>query len=223
MAFCNSCGATLAPGAKFCNNCGTTILASGTVPAATTSPVGSSTAPVAPTSPARKDTSALKIILIAVGIIVCLGILGTAAIGFIGWHIARNSHVHQEGDTVKIDTPFGAIESSKDPQEAVRNLDVDLYPGSQVLKDGATTTTMGGIHTVTANFETGDSVHKVSDFYKSQFPNAMVTTSEADHCTIVSNDSKKLVTINIVAEGGRTKILISNVTHRSGAAAPSKN
>jgi hypothetical protein len=43
----------------------------------------------------------------------------------------------------------------------------------------------------------------------------MVTTSDAGRCTIISNDHGNMVTINIEAEGGKTKIQITNVTRKS--------
>jgi hypothetical protein len=66
-------------------------------------------------------------------------------------------------------------------------------------------------------------VDKVASFYKSKFPNAMVTTSDAGRCTIISNDHKSMVTINIEAEGDKTKIQITNVTRKSDAANSSSN
>ena|SRR5947209_13712603 len=217
MAFCNSCGATLAPGAKFCNKCGVTVLTSGTVPAAT-----SSTLPVS-ASPTKQGGSALKVILLVVAVIVGLGILGVAGAGFFAWHIAKSSHVHQDGDSVRVETPFGTMESSKDPEEAARNLGVDIYPGAHALKEGSAVATFGGVHTVTANFETSDSVDKVCTFYKSRFPQATVSTSEQNHCTIVSNQSGNLVTINVEAEEDNTKIVISNVSRKAGAPNPSSD
>ena len=219
MAFCNSCGTSLAPGAKFCNKCGTTV-ASGSIPAVTPSTAAVSP-PVASTAPTPQGGGALKIILIVVAVFVVLGVLGAGAAGFFAWRIAKSSHVRQEGDTVKVETPFGTMESSKDPDEVVHNLGVEVYPGAEVLKEGAAVATFGGVHTVTANFESTDSLDKVANFYKSKFPNAVVTTSDEGHCTIVSNDPKNLVTINIEAEGDQTKIQISNVTRKSRGATSS--
>ena len=208
MAFCNSCGATLDPATKFCNKCGAPNLAPVASPAA-----------VAASSPtpgrSGQSSGALKIILIVVAIIIAVGILGMATLGIITWRIAKSSHVRQEGDHVKVETPFGTVESTKDPQAAVRNLGVELYPGAQVLKSGAASATFGGVHTASANFETGDAVDKVASYYKAKFPNAMVTTSDENHCTIVSNQSKNLITINIQATGDRTQIQIANLSHNS--------
>lgn len=212
MAFCNSCGATLDPGTRFCNKCGAAVLSSSPAPAATTF-ASQPPAPVAATP--ASGGSALKIILIVVGVVVLMGILGMATIGFIGWRIARNSHVRQDGNQVRVETPFGTVESTKDPEEVMRNLGVDVYPGATLLRNGANSATFGKIHTATANLESSDSLDSVASFYKSKFPNATVTTSDQNRCTIVSNDNKSMITINLEAEGGGTRIHITNVTHKS--------
>ena len=126
MAFCNSCGATLDSGAKFCNKCGTTQ--PGAPRPLPSTPAG--TAPVA----AQKSGSALKIILIVVAVIVVLGILAIGAVSFIGYRIAKRSRIHNENGNVRVETPFGSVNTSTDPDEAARNLGIDLYPGAEVVK-----------------------------------------------------------------------------------------
>src|SRR5271155_4854763 len=217
MAFCNSCGANIAPGTRFCNKCGAAVLAS--------TPVQAPTAGAPPPAPAPAPTSgggALKAILIVVGVIVLVGILGVASLGFFAWRVAHHTHVRHDGDNVKVETPFGTVESTKDPQEAARTLGVDPYPGAEVLKEGSASMTFGNVHTAALNFETSDSVDKVCSFYKPKFPNAMVVTSDANQCTIVSNDKKNMITINAKVDGSKTKIVISNVSKSGAANSPSE-
>jgi len=208
MAFCNSCGASLTPGTKFCNKCGAAVAAGASAPGVT-----STTPPPAPVP--TGGSSALKVILIVVAVIVCVGILVLGAIGIIGYHIAKRSHVSQNGDHVKVETPFGSVETSKDPDQAAKDLGIDLYPGAEVLRNGASSASFGGIRTVTAMFETHDSADQVCSFYKSRFPGAMVTTSDQNRCTIVSNSQKNMVTINIQGGGNTTRLQIKNVTKKS--------
>ncbi|HEY4762168.1 MAG TPA: zinc ribbon domain-containing protein [Candidatus Sulfotelmatobacter sp.] len=215
MAFCNSCGATLNPGTKFCNKCGAAVAAA---PVAAGAPASSVSSPPTPSAPAPTPTggsSALKIILIVVAVIVGIGILGIATVGIIGYRIAKSSHVTQNGDHVKVETPFGSVETSKDPDQAAKDLGVDLYPGAEVQRNGASSAAFGGIRTVSAMFKISDAPDKVCSFYKSRFPGAMVTTSEQHHCTIVSNNQKNMITINIQASGDDTRLQITNVSKRS--------
>ena len=214
MAFCNSCGATLTSGMKFCNKCGAPQTAGAPAPGATpVTPVAA--APVPVPVPTTGGGSALKIILIVVAVIVGIGILGVVTVGFIGYRIAKSTHVRQEGGHVKVDTPFGSAETTQDPDQAAKDLGIDIYPGAEVRKNGASSATFGSIHTVTAIFESSDAPDKVCTFYKAKFPGAMVTTSDQGRCTIVSNDQKNMLTINVEPEGDTTKLQITSVSKKS--------
>lgn len=206
MAFCNSCGAPLTAGPKFCNKCGAAI-AAGPPPPVMTAP-----APGPP--PAGSGGSALKTVLIIVAVVVGLGILGLATVAIIGIHFARSTHVTKEGDHVRVESPFGTVESSKDPEQAAKDLGVDVYPGAQPQKNGAASVSFGNMHTVAANFESSDSLDKVCSFYKSKFPNSTVNTSDRNHCTIVSSDQNNMITINVQASGDTTKFQITSVSKK---------
>lgn len=201
MAFCNSCGAALTPDSKFCNKCGAAVGAS---------PTSSAVATHAP-GPATGSSNALKIVLLVVAVIISIGILAVVAVSVIGYHFARNSRVTQNGDQVKVETPFGTF-SANDAEQAARGLGVDIYPGARALKSGSAVASFGGVQTVTANFESGDSVEKVCNFYKSKFPGAIVTSSDRDRCTIALGDYKSTITVNVEGVDGMTKFQIASVT-----------
>ena len=208
MAFCNSCGATLAEGTRFCSKCGKAIAGASTAaptPAATPAPA------------ATGSGSGLKIVLIVIGAVILIGVVGVVSLAFIGLHIARRTHVQQNGDSVKVETPFGTMESSKDPDQAAKDLGIDIYPGASVQKEGNSVATFGGMRTVTASFETADSVDKVCSFYRSKFPSANVSTQDQNHCAIVSNLMPNMVTINVEPNGDGSKFQIVAVTKRSGS------
>jgi len=210
MAFCNSCGAALNAGTKFCNKCG----------AAVTAPPMATPAPLPPAQPATGGSSALKIILIVLAIIVGLGIISVGAFSFFVYRVAKSArdkvHISQEGDQVKIDSPVGSF-SANSSDQAPKDLGVDVYPGAQAQKDGNASMTFGSVHTVTASYASSDSLDKVCTFYKSKFPNAMTTTSDQNQCTIISNTQNGMITINIEANGDATKIQISNVNKKIGS------
>ena len=217
MAFCNSCGTTITQGTRFCSKCGAPILASGfpsSTPAGTTQPPPATPSSVPPSvAPPPQNNNALKIVLVVIGVIIVIGALGIGVLTVVGLHIAKNTRVRHEGDQVKVETPFGTVESSKDPDQVARNLGVDIYPGAEVQKDGAASASFGNLRTVNATFQSSDSVDKVCSFYKSRFPSATVSSSEESRCTIVSNTTPpNVVTINIEANGGGSRIQISSVT-----------
>lgn len=211
MAFCNSCGASLDPGTRFCNKCGAAV---SSVPSAGAVAVP----PVAAPAPAKGGGSGvLKVILIVVGVFVILGVLAISTVGLIAWRVARTTHLRHEGDHVKVDSPFGSLETSKNPEEMARDLGVDIYPGARAEKNGSATASFAGIRTASAVFKSSDSVDQVSAFYKAKLPNAMVTTSDENHCTIIAQDQKNMTTVNIQADDGQTKIQITHVSHPAGA------
>jgi hypothetical protein len=205
MAFCNSCGAQLTEGTKFCSKCGATIAGAS----------GSSAPSAAPIAPGTAPSSALKTVLIIVGAIVLIGVVGIATLAFIGIRVARHTRVMQEGDHVKVETPFGTAETSKDPEEAAKDLGVDVYPGALAQKQGASTATFGKVRTVSAAFESDDPVEKVCAFYKSKFPSATVSTSDQNRCTIVSNDPPNMITINVEPSGDGSRFQIASVSTKS--------
>jgi hypothetical protein len=205
MAFCNSCGAQLTEGTRFCSKCGAPITGTPAAPAG------------APSTPATTagSSNALKTILIIVGAIVLIGIVGIASLTFIGMRLARHSRVTQEGEHVKVETPFGTAETSKDPEDAAKELGVDVYPGADPQKEGASTATFGRVRTVSAAFQSDDSVEKVCAFYRSKFPHATVSTSEQNRCTIVSNDPPNMITINVEPSGDGSKFQIASVSSKA--------
>ncbi len=211
MAFCNKCGTAITQGTRFCNKCGAPILASGFSTPASSSPTPNPT----PTQAAPQGGSnALKVVLIVVGAVIVIGVLAVGAITFVGIHIAKRSRIHDEGDRVKVETPFGTVESTKDPDQAAKNLGIDIYPGAEVQKDGASSSVFGNMRTVSANFESSDSVDKICSFYKARFPNATVSTSEENHCTIVSTAPPNVTTINVESRGSGAKFQISTVAKK---------
>jgi hypothetical protein len=221
MAFCNSCGANIVPGTRFCNKCGAAVLTS-TLPSAAPPPAVGSAPPAGAPAP-TSGGGALKAILIVVGVLVLVVILGVASIGFFAWRVAHRAHIRHDGDNVSVETPFGSVETTKDPQDAARNLGVDVYPGAQVMKQGSASMTFGNVHTATISFETSDSPDKVCSFYKPKYPNAMVVSSDNNQCNIVFNDKKNMITISAKPEGDKTKIVIANVTHKADGGDSSSN
>jgi len=200
MAFCNSCGANLEAGSQFCSKCGTVISGG---------PVASGYAAGAP-APAKSNT-AVKIVLIAVGAIVALGLLGTVAATLIGLRVARHTKIEASDGKVRVRSPFGTVETTKDPEEAAKEMGIDLYPGAHVLQEGAASVNVGGSHTVAANFESDDPPEKVAEFYKAKFPNAKVSSREDNNYSIISSEGNHVVTIHIEPEGDKTVIHIASV------------
>jgi hypothetical protein len=200
MAFCNSCGNNLESGARFCSKCGTTQPAT----SSTSIPVG--------TPPQAKNNNTVKVVLIVVAAVVVMGVFGLIAVTAIGIHIARRSHIENRDGNVRIESPFGNVETSNDPEQVASSLGVELYPGAHLLSGNSANVTVAGMHTVAGEFETDDPPDKVAQFYQSKFPNPNVSTSDAGNTTIVSTDKHSVITITIQPDGSKTRIHIASVS-----------
>ena len=207
MAFCNSCGAAVTDGTKFCNKCGAAIAAGPSTPGI------AATAPAPP--PSKGGSSALKIILIILAIIIGIALLAMVTCGIVIHRIAKSAHVSQNGDNVKVETPFGSVETNKDPAQAAKDLGVDIYPGAVPQKNGTASMSFGSMHTVTGTFETTDSGEKVCEFYKSKLPAGTTTSSDPNRCNIISGDAQNMITINVQPSGDATRFVIANVSKKT--------
>jgi hypothetical protein len=217
MAFCNSCGSVIDSGVRFCPKCGKPSSAAaapqGVVPPA--SPMAP--APVAPAQPvaATGGSGALKVILIVVAVIVGLGIIGTVTIGFVIHRVIGRTHIENRNGSVSVHSPFGNVESSTDPDEAARNLGVDVYPGATLRRGSTANVTFGKTQTAAAEFETSDPPSSVAEFYRSKFPSATFMSSEANHFSLVAGGKGNITTINVEPQEGKTRIAISRLSGKA--------
>lgn len=198
MAFCTSCGAQLDTSSQFCVKCGARQAAG----------VGAAAPRTA--APSQGANTAAKIVLIIVAGIVVLGVVGTIASLLIVRKVVRDTKVavSDKGEE-RVVTPFGTVETTKDPAKIAEKLDVEIYPGAKAVEGGSDVRAMG-MHTVTGIFETSDPVDKVAAFYRERYPKGIYTASGGEHNLAVP-DKGSMISIHMQDEGGRTRITIANV------------
>jgi hypothetical protein len=179
-------------------------------------PVATTTTPVATTG---GGSNVLKIVLIVVAVIVGLGIIGAGTAAYFIHRAVKNVqsrvHVEDRNGKVKVQTPFGNIESSEDPDEAAKNLGVEIYPGATIIKGSTANLTLGKTHTAAAEFETSASPKEVADFYRSKFPSATVMSQESDHFSLVAGDKENVTTISVEPREGMTRISVSRMSGKA--------
>jgi flagellar basal body-associated protein FliL len=160
-----------------------------------------------------QSSGALKIILIILAIVIGLIIVaGGSCIYFV--HRAVNKmHVNEKNGEVSIDTPFGSLNSTADPNQAARDTGVAAYPGATVQKNGAANMNIGKMHTATVTYESDDPPATVADFYKSKFPNATMTSGENGRYSLLSGAKDDLTTITIEPRDGKTQIAVARITN----------
>ena len=213
-SFCTKCGAAVSPDAPFCTACGAPTGAAAIQPGAP--PAGNYTyaaAPAAPVAPPSSGgSSALKIILIIVGVFVALGIIAVSIFAFTVWRVSRAIHVDANGDNVSIHTPGGTVSSSQTKTYSASDLGTDPYPGAQSARGGMKMD-LPGVKMVTGVFMTTDSKDKVVDFYKDKLGSgaSVMDTPETTIITLGRGEKDSVmvtVTQNPSQDDGKTKIAI---------------
>jgi hypothetical protein len=212
--FCSKCGVELSPDTRFCQSCGAaTGLAaapmSAAVPAVAQVPVAPAPAVSAPSS------GALKLILIIVGAVVCLGMLSVVAVMFGIWRVSRSVHVDRSGG-VTISTPGGKISTGRTSTTHLTETEVGapIYPGAIAEEGGFKLGAENG-SMATYVFKTSDSVPQVLAFYRDKFgpKTSVIETPQGGIVTAAKNDNEGImVTIGHDESEDKTSIAITHTT-----------
>jgi len=168
--------------------------------------------PQAVAPPPQKGSSALKIILIIVGIFVMIGVI---VVGVVGYGIYRVAHtIHKDATTgqISFNTPKGTISANTSSTFTESDLGIAIYPGSTQGKGGLRMN-IAGKSMVSANFLTADSKDQVIAFYKDKVgPSArsIMTDNGAQFVTAADNGDTVTVSIaqNASMNDGKTQITI---------------
>jgi len=212
--FCSKCGVELSPDTRFCQGCGAaTGLAAAPMSAAVPAVAQ---VPVAP-APAVTATSsgALKLILIIVGAVVCLGMLSVVAVMFGIWRVSRSVHVDRSGG-VTISTPGGKISTGRTSTAHLTETEVGapIYPGAIAEEGGFKLGAENG-SMATYVFKTSDSVPQVLAFYRDKFgpKTSVIETPQGGIVTAAKNDNEGImVTIGHDESEDKTSIAITHTT-----------
>jgi len=210
--FCSKCGAELSPDTRFCQGCGAPT--GFAVP-----PVGATPAGQVPLAPAPAVTApssgTLKVVLIIVGAIVCLGMLSAVAVMFGLWRISRSVHVDHAG-SMTITTPAGKFSSGRTSAAHLSESEVGapIYPGAVAEEGGFK---LGGDSGTMATyvFKTSDSVQQVLAFYRDKFgpKTSVVETPQGGIVTAAKNDNEGvMVTVGRDENEDKTSIAITHTT-----------
>lgn len=153
--------------------------------------------------PPKKGTSALKIVLIIVGIVVGLGIIAVGAAGVAFYKFAKSSN----------------MTTSSQPVTAA-DLDVPLYPGA--VQGKSVHMTLAGKDMLTATFVTADPKNQVIEFYRSNLgPDAIDTTSFNSESLRLQKSADETVAITVSDQpagiGGKTQIAIVHITNAAAS------
>jgi hypothetical protein len=170
--------------------------------------------PVAVAPPPKQGSSALKIVLIVVGIFVCLGVLAAGVVGYGIYKVAHAVKTAANGQ-ISINSPGGSFSASTTQSVSSSDLGIAVYPGATQGKGGLHMT-IAGKSMVSQTYLTSDSKDQVIAFYKDKAgPNAQVMSTDAGGVISVTNGNDALsITVlqNANSNDGKTQITIIHTT-----------
>jgi hypothetical protein len=204
MAVCAKCGAALpSDGPGFCPACGAPVgaAAPAAVPPAAAGPPAYAAPPAYAGAPPQSSSGGvLKVVLIVIAVIVGLGILGTAAIGFMGYRA-----LHSAG---------ASFSAGSGAQVSTDDLGIDAYPGATHMDQGSMRMKIAGNSVVTSAFTTSDSPGDVVKFYQDKLGDSAVVNQTARGTTLErgtqsgGTSDSLVVTVSPSEQDGHTKIVI---------------
>ncbi len=164
--------------------------------------------------PPKSGSSAVKIILIIVGIFVGLGIIVSSIVAYSVYRVARSVHKDANGN-ITVSTPTGAITANSSDTFTAADLGIAIYPGATEGKAGLRMN-IASKSMVTANFLTPDSQDKVMAFYTAKAgPNAQTVTTSAGGTISIQNGANSItvtVTQSAIADNNKTQFTIVSIS-----------
>ena len=160
--------------------------------------------------PPKSGSSAVKIILIILGIFVGLGIIVGGIVAYGVYRVAHSIHKDANGN-ITVTTPKGTITANSSDTFTAADLGIAIYPGATQGKGGLRMN-IAGKSMVTANFLTPDSPDKVMAFYKDKAgPNAQTMTTGSGGMITIQNGANSItvtVTQSASDNNGETQFTI---------------
>lgn len=167
--------------------------------------------------PPKSGSSALKIILIIVGIFVGLGILAAGVVAYGIYKVAHAVKTAENGQ-ISIGSPGSGFSANAAQAVSATDLGIAIYPGATQGK-GSLHMTIAGKSMVTANYLTTDSKDQVFAFYKAQAgPNAQtMMTDNGGEVTVTNGSDSVVVTVmqSPNTSDGKTQITIVHTKNAS--------
>lgn len=164
-------------------------------------------------------STVLKVVLIIVGIVVLIGVLIAAVVGYGIYRVAHAVHEAEHGGNVTIPGASGGSFSLNSVKSySAEELGTDIYPGATPIKGGMKLAMPNGTF-LTGAFSTPDSRDQVVAFYKSRFgaDSGMVESDDASVLTLKKGEKEQvMVTVSNKANenDGKTKIIILHTTQK---------
>jgi hypothetical protein len=160
-------------------------------------------------------SSAVKIVLIIVGVFVFLGVMVVAVIGYGVYRVKKAIHLNSSTGAATLSVPGMSMNADPGMKFTSSELGTEIYPGAETGKSGNMRMNIAGSSVVAATFLTSDPKEKVVDFYKDKLGGEATSMDfgQSALLTLKKNDHDQLtVTISQEANqaNGMTQIHIQH-------------
>lgn len=167
--------------------------------------------------PKSGGSSALKIILIIVGVFVFLIVMVVAVIGYGVYKVRKAMHVNSATGAMTVNTPGFAMNADSGIKFTADELGTDLYPGAEPSKSGNLRMNIAGSSIISATFLTSDPKEKVVDFYKGRLGSDATSMDFGGSAILTEKKSEQdQITVTIAQQSGqsegKTQIHIQHTT-----------
>lgn len=169
-----------------------------------------------PPAPAKSGgSSALKIILIILGIFAFFVLLVIAGLMYGCYKVKKAFHTDAKTGETTITTPGGSISANSSMKYTSDELGTDVYPGAEPSKSGNLKMNMAGNSVVSASFVTSDSKDQVVAFYKDKLGSEATSMDfGANSILSLKKSEHDVVQVTVSQEAnehdGKTQIHISH-------------
>ncbi len=168
-----------------------------------------------------RDGGILMSLLTGAAIILCIIVLGGM---YIATHVRVGESHSSTGHTVRVESPFGAMNVREQRKFDPETLGVPVYPGAVRESNGSPGASLEfelpdsdrSVSFVFAEYRTEDSAERVAAFYRGKLPHWIVTTKRdgSSHMEYRKGGYKRFVSIR--EEGDGTHVGLASVGEPAG-------
>jgi hypothetical protein len=160
-------------------------------------------------------SSALKIILIIVGVFVFLIVMVVAVVGYGVYKVRKAMNVNSTTGAMSVNTPGFAMNADSGMKFTADELGTEIYPGAETSKSGNLRMNIAGSSIVSATFLTSDPKDKVVDFYKGKLGSDVTSMDFGGSAMLTEKKSDQdQITVTIAQQSnlseGKTQIHIQH-------------
>ena len=143
-----------------------------------------------------------------------------AVVVLCGIFFAKSIRVHESGNNVQVDTPFGSVHVQHN-ENGRAETGMPVYPGAKQRHKGSSASVdlsgiLGdeGLHIVAGTWETADPIDKVQKYYEDKFPSmSVIQHSDKVEMHSIDGNGKRFISLRRLYQNGGegTEISLASV------------